>query len=215
MRIGFSPDLGSFGLSFLDNLDLNELGLSNDLIVLKVSLCVDLTDVGISLRHFLTSQSFNGGLYLFNLFLFVQLSQRSLLFLVLSFFCMDDLGFFFLFRIILDSLVVSKSFSFEGCLELINGGILHGIGYLSIKGHTGDHHPLYENSFVLEIGVQKFLHALGVSVTSQVISVLGLDSSGHGPNSLHDIGVDQLILLGYISHELLHIVGVISDLQKN
>ena len=215
MRIGLSSDLGSFSLSFLDNLDLNELGLSNDLIVLEVSLCVDLTDVGVSISHLLTSQSLDLGLDSFNLFLFVQLSQRSLLFLVLSLFSMDDSGFFFLFRIIFDSLVVSESFSLKGSLELINGGILHCVGYFSVQSHTGDHDSLDENSLVLEIGVQELLHALGMSVTSQVVCVLGLDGSGHGPNSLHDIGVDQLVLLGHVSHELLHVVGVVSDLQKN
>lgn len=215
MRLSFSHDLSCFSLSFLNDLCLNEFSLGNDLVILKICLSINLVDNCVSFSSLLTSQSQNGCLQSLNLFLLVELSKIGLLFLVLSLFQMDLFDFLLLFFIVSDSLVESKPFSLEGSFELVDCGLLHGISDLIIKSHRCNHYSFDQDTLVGEVRVQEIEHTGGMSLTSKVVSILRFNSSSHGSNSLHNIGINEFVLLGYVCHELLNIIRIFDDFEKN
>ncbi len=129
-----------------------------------------------------------------------------MLILVFSLLFLDLLGFHFLFGIVLDSLVVGESLSLEGVLELENSFFLHGLGNFLVEDHVGDDASFDDDTFVIKVGVEMLFHTGGMLLTSQGVCLSCLDGSGHSSNSLHDIGINGLIDLSHIGHQLLDIV---------
>jgi len=206
IRISLGDNLSGLRLGLFENLGLNKIGLSDNLIVLKIGLSVDLVNDGIGLSCLLTSQPLNCSFQTLDLFRFVKLFKGGLFLLVLSLFQMDLLSFLFFLSIVGDSLVEGESFSFKRGLELIDRGLLHRISNIIVKGHTSDHNSFHQNTFVGQVLVQKVEHTKRVSLSSQVVSIFGLHCSCHSSYSLHDIGVDELVLLGNVCNELLNVV---------
>jgi len=190
MSISLSSDLCCFSLSLFDNLSLDKFGLSNNLIVLKLSFGVDLVNKSITLSILFTSKSRNWCFNIFNFLLFVQLIQNSLLLSIFSFFQMNLSGFFLLFFIITDSLIECKSFSLKSGLKLINCGLLHVIGDVLIQSDACDHHSFDQNALVGQIWIQKFKHSICVSLSSQIVGFSRLHSSCQGSYFFHDISIN-------------------------
>jgi hypothetical protein len=94
---------------------------------------------------------------------------------------------------------------------LIDGGLLHSVGDVLTQNDVGDHDSLDVDTFALKIQVKELHHSLSMSVSSQSVSLSRLNSSSHCSYSFHDISVDQLILLGYVGHKLLNVIGVFDD----
>ena len=166
MSISLGDDFCSLSLGLLDDLSLNKSSFSGDLIILKLSLSVDLVDKGVGIGLPFTLDSFRFGFNSFDFFLFFHLGQLSLFLFIFSLFQMDLFGFLFFFKIVCQSLVESKSFSFQSCLELIDGCFLHGISDLWSKCYLCNHYSLNLNSFVLKTLVQELHHTLSMSCSS-------------------------------------------------
>jgi len=150
VSVSVGYDLGGFGLSFLDNLGFDELCLSNNLIVLKISLCVNLLNLSGRLGLPLLLNLLRVSLNPLNLLSLVQLIKLSLLINILPLLLLDLLFLLLFFLIILDSLFVSEGLSFQGVLELIDSSFLHRGGHILTEDNIGDDDPLHEDSFVIE-----------------------------------------------------------------
>ena len=129
-----------------------------------------------------------------------------MLILVFPFFLFDLFGLDFLLGIILDSLIVAESLSLQSVLELEYGFLLHGVGHLIVKNHVGDNASLDYDTFVVQVNVEVLLHTGRMLLSSEVVGLSGLYHSGHGPHSLHDVGINGLVDLGYVRDQLLHVV---------
>lgn len=104
--------LCSIGLGSLNNLSFDESRLSDDLVVLEISLSVYLINHSVSTSRPLTLCPGNLGFHLLDFLLFLELLKLILLDLVFPLIIFDLLESRFLLSIVRDPLVVSKSFSF-------------------------------------------------------------------------------------------------------
>lgn len=215
VSVGLSDDLLSIGLSFLNNLGLDEIRLSDDFVVFDVCFSIDLVNEGVSFSSPLALDSLGLGFDSLDFLGLLHLLELCLLILVLSLLFLDLLHLRLLLLIVFNSLLEGKSFPFEGVSELEDGLLLHGVGHLLVQNHIGDDASLDHDALVVEVGVQVLKHALGVLLSSQGVSFSSLDSSSHGSYSLHNVGVDGLVNLGDIGNQLLHVFVLGHDLQQN
>jgi len=158
VSICLSDGLSSISLRLFYDLSLNELGLSDNLVVFQICFCIDLIDKSRGLGFPLRPDPRGLGLDLFNLLSFLHLLERGLLVFILSLFFLDLLGLDFLLCVILDPLVVRESLSLQSVLELEDGLFLHGVSDLTVEHHVGDNATLDDDSFIVEVCVQMLLH---------------------------------------------------------
>ena len=188
-------DFGSLSVSLLSRFNLNELGLGNDLIVLKISLSIDLIDECIRVSPIFTLEPRSFGLDALNLLLHFHLPQLSLFHLVLPFLPSLLLFLLDLLPVVSKPLVISKPLPLKGGLELINSGILHIVRNILVQNHRCDDHSLDQDTFVIQILIQVSGDALSVIRPPQVVSLFGLHGSCHHPHPFHEVGLDQLVHL--------------------
>jgi hypothetical protein len=215
VSVSLRDDLRGIGLSLLNDLGLDELGLGNDLVVLQIGLSIDLIDQSCGLSLPLGPDPWGFGFDLLDFLRLLHLFEGGLLVLILTLLLLDLLGLYLLLSIVLDSLVVGESLSLESVLELENGLLLHGICDLSVQNYIGDNATLHYDSLVVQVSIEMLLHALSVLGSTERVCLLGSDGPCHGPHTLHDVGVDGLIDLGHICHQLLHIVRIWVNFQEN
>jgi len=134
---------------------------------------------------------------------------------ILSLFLLLLLGNFGFLDIVLNSLFESKLLSFQSILELDDSLILDGGSDLFIKLDTGDDTSLDQDTLVGKICVQVIEHSFGMLLSSEGVSLTGLDLSGKSSNSFHDVGIDGLINLWHIGGKLLHILVFWHDLEQD
>ena len=215
VSVGLGHDLGSFGGGFFPDLIFNESCLCDDLIVLEVGVGVNRVNQSFSPGRPFTGDSLGLGLDGLNLFLLFHVDQVGLLDDILSLFALHLSLLFGLLQVILDSLFEGELLPLEGVLELKDGLVLHGTGDFFVQLDAGDDDSLHEDSLARQVLVQILKHALGVVRTSEAVGVSGLDLSGEGPDSLHDVCVDSFINLGDVTRQLLHVFVFRVDFHKD
>lgn len=125
ISISIGHDFGSLCLSFLDNLSLDKLGLGSDLVVFKISFCIDFLNLSCRLGLPFLLNFLGLSLNLLNFLVLVKLVKLCLLLNVFSLLLFDLFLFDLLFLIILNSLFVSEGLALERVFELVDGTLLH------------------------------------------------------------------------------------------